>query len=47
MTISTGEIIKRGKNGATCFQSLAMSPPICSPKNGSDRNKSGRILCDK
>jgi len=25
MTISSGEIIKRGKNGATCFQSLAMS----------------------
>jgi hypothetical protein len=47
MTISSGEIIKRGKNGATWFQSLAMSLPICSPKNGSDGNKSGRKLCDK
>jgi len=32
MTISSGEIIKRGQNGATCFQSLAMSLPICSSK---------------
>ena len=28
MTIRSGEIIKRGRNGATCFHSLANEPSV-------------------
>jgi hypothetical protein len=41
MTISSGEIIKRGKNGATCFQNLAMSLQLWSVKNCCGGRKSG------